>query len=652
MGLSSSQARLLSLTGRMHDIEYMAQKLEAQKLQMANDSKHVYKEYEDALNATKVQLRTIGTDGSDKYIDATYNNMIQNGYRIEFSNKVKVVQTTANNFETAKGNKDYFIYLETGKSGTPQGYTPIYTAEQLKNISLNGKYMLMADIDLKDENWAPIGTSGNPFIGTFDGNGHTISNLTINTNTKNAGFFGVTKNATISNVVISDAKITGNASTVGTLIGHAINSNIYNCSINNTNINGKELVGGLVGRGNLSTITNCNVSGNVTSTTYNSGGFIGVCAGNSIENCTTSANVTATSTQNTAYGTSANFIGGFAGYVGYDSSTSTSSTISNCSASGNVEGIREVGGFVGVNYNTITNCIATGNVIGRFPEPVDETLPDSYNIGGFAGGNSGTINNCGATGSVTGFANVGGFVGRTSAGAIDSSYATGDVTAISGIDSATGNKFSSSAIGGFIGHNAGANISNSHYDSNTTAQNKAAGNTSSGTSNITNTPSENIATLSGPTTVVSVTAPTIIYKNEEQEAINTGNLFENMTSNGYIIEANAAPNTAEGHEDDSAWFTNMLNSGFLYIFKKDINGNFYQTNLATDTNLQEIPNEIDIKKAEAKYEASMRKINAKDKKFDTDLAALESERNAIKTEMETLKNVAKDNVDRTFKLFS
>ena len=34
MGLAASQARLLSLTARMHDIEYKAQKLEAQKLQM------------------------------------------------------------------------------------------------------------------------------------------------------------------------------------------------------------------------------------------------------------------------------------------------------------------------------------------------------------------------------------------------------------------------------------------------------------------------------------------------------------------------------------------------------------------------------------------------------------------------------------------
>ena len=48
----------------------------------------------------------------------------------------------------------------------------------------------------------------------------------------------------------------------------------------------------------------------------------------------------------------------------------------------------------------------------------------------------------------------------------------------------------------------------------------------------------------------------------------------------------------------------------------------------------------------------MKRIDNKDKKFDYDLAALDNERNAIKEEMETLQTVAKDNVERTFKLFS
>ena len=75
------------------------------------------------------------------------------------------------------------------------------------------------------------------------------------------------------------------------------------------------------------------------------------------------------------------------------------------------------------------------------------------------------------------------------------------------------------------------------------------------------------------------------------------------------------------------------------------------TSVAVDTNLQEVDDESELRKAEAKYEADMRRIDMKDRKYDYDLAALDNERNAIKNEMETLKTVAKENVDRTFKLF-
>lgn len=97
---------------------------------------------------------------------------------------------------------------------------------------------------------------------------------------------------------------------------------------------------------------------------------------------------------------------------------------------------------------------------------------------------------------------------------------------------------------------------------------------------------------------------------------------------------------------------NLVEAGFIVFEKPSSDGTFSEVNIATDTSLQEVSDETELKKAEAKYEADMRKINAKDKKFDTDLAALEQERNAIKTEIDTLKTVAKDNVDRTFKLFS
>ena len=76
------------------------------------------------------------------------------------------------------------------------------------------------------------------------------------------------------------------------------------------------------------------------------------------------------------------------------------------------------------------------------------------------------------------------------------------------------------------------------------------------------------------------------------------------------------------------------------------------TSIAVTTSVIEVPDETNVKKAEAEYEAKMRKINQKDAKYDKQLSVCETERQAIKDEMETLKTVIKDNVNLNFKLFS
>ena len=152
--------------------------------------------------------------------------------------------------------------------------------------------------------------------------------------------------------------------------------------------------------------------------------------------------------------------------------------------------------------------------------------------------------------------------------------------------------------------------------------------------------------------VITVTPPTVKTTETVNDTTGAGKTFDEINKyGGYIIEGTADDPVGK-YGDDSNWLTTMVNEGLLFLFKNDNEGNEYQVNVATDTSLQEVTDDVDLKKAEAKYEADMRKINAKDKKFDTDLAAMEQERNAIKTEMDTLKSVAKDNVDRTFKLFS
>jgi len=108
--------------------------------------------------------------------------------------------------------------------------------------------------------------------------------------------------------------------------------------------------------------------------------------------------------------------------------------------------------------------------------------------------------------------------------------------------------------------------------------------------------------------------------------------------------------------------TNIINSGEVIIVthvpgttsfpstEEEIT--LSQTSVATNTNLQEVQDETMLRIAEAKYEADMRKIDKKERKYDAELATFDNERNAIKQEIDTLKTVAKENVDRTFKIFS
>ena len=59
-----------------------------------------------------------------------------------------------------------------------------------------------------------------------------------------------------------------------------------------------------------------------------------------------------------------------------------------------------------------------------------------------------------------------------------------------------------------------------------------------------------------------------------------------------------------------------------------------------------------MRKAEAKYEHNLSKINAQDKKYDLSLSKLETERTALTTQYDSLKKVIDDNIERTFGIFS
>lgn len=132
MGLSSSQARLLNITARMHQIEYKAQKLEAMKLQMANESEKVYDEYLDALDATKIQVKSINPDGSLTYNDITqYSDLTNKGFRLYF--------VTENN-----GVTTYNEFKENAANDTKQGTVNVakLTSAILTNLINSGAFVL------------------------------------------------------------------------------------------------------------------------------------------------------------------------------------------------------------------------------------------------------------------------------------------------------------------------------------------------------------------------------------------------------------------------------------------------------------------------------------------------------------------------------
>ena len=108
----------------------------------------------------------------------------------------------------------------------------------------------------------------------------------------------------------------------------------------------------------------------------------------------------------------------------------------------------------------------------------------------------------------------------------------------------------------------------------------------------------------------------------------------------------------ESGDKGTKWLTNMVQAGVISIWTRDFEKKEWsETNVTTSTNnnyLQEEQDEKDLKKAEAKYEYELDKINAKDTKFDTELDKLETERTAITTQMDSVKKVKDDNIDRTF----
>ena len=233
---------------------------------------------------------------------------------------------------------------------------------------------LNSDIDMSGvEDFVPIGTSENPFKGTFEGNGHKISNLKILTSAQYSGFFGNTLDATIRNIVFDES-----------------------CSVESNYQIGYGSVGGVVGYCgtenrqcvfvnviNFAPVTYLNET---PADTMNLGGVIGLCQGYStgctINNCANYGAVTKLGTTNSTW------IGGVIGKCGGDYDFATckvwnSVNYGKISHLGKTTDLKKfgAGGILGACYeNTnVGACVSGGEM--------DIGNTKAWSIGGITGNN-------------------------------------------------------------------------------------------------------------------------------------------------------------------------------------------------------------------------------------------------------------------------
>ncbi len=170
-----------------------------------------------------------------------------------------------------------------GSVGNPFQINDVDQFNQLREYlgvaHTNVHFIQTADLDLSGSQWLPIGTTASPFYANLDGNGYKIRNLTISrpivnvAENNNQGLFAATNSASMKNLAIVDASITG-YNILGTITGIASSTVIENC-YSTGSIAGFGNVGGLVGQSSDSVIKSSYSSANVSGVN-SSGGIVGI----------------------------------------------------------------------------------------------------------------------------------------------------------------------------------------------------------------------------------------------------------------------------------------------------------------------------------------------------------------------------------------
>lgn len=333
-----------------------------------------------------------------------------------------------------------------------------------KNIAITEDYVDKSPADWRDTDWspgnfAPIGTKAEPFLGSLDGNGYTISGLNISGTEKSGdnkqtasytGLFGyLGKGAEVKDLIVDASNITGNKYT-GAVAGYSDGS-IKDCELGEKGIiKGQTYTGGLAGFSSQP-MKGLTSRGSVTGVESDTGGIAGaiMTQGTAMEDCRNYGAVSGSdktggivgsfqpsndgaalikSSQNkgTVKGVSYQ-AGGIAGYVG---AGYYNTAIEDCVNSGEITGTGVNGGIAGwlaKGKTNITKCTNTGTVEGS-------------GAGGIVGKSEGTVSNCYNSGTAIADMSSGGIAAYqlNSEGKIFQCYNEGNILANSYAGGITG----------------------------------------------------------------------------------------------------------------------------------------------------------------------------------------------------------------------
>lgn len=286
--------------------------------------------------------------------------------------------------------------LSWAGEGTKDSPYVITSADQLQAVAeavnygnnFSGKYIALGnDIDMSEGTSAyrSIGRSErSPFLGNFNGQGHTIKNLTITYGQEsNAGLFGyVGKGGVITNLNIDGLKLTSAGQFAGGAVAQASEAEISNISVTNSTItHTNSWGGGIVGELSLGTVSGCRFSGAITGSGA-TGGVAGILRGATATDCSADAQMEFGGYFDRFYRS----LGGVAGYIINKRNSSdeiVEPAVTDSYFSGTItdhDGHGQVAGVVGnMNGGRIERCFNAA--------PIASVTSDELNgtIGGVAG---------------------------------------------------------------------------------------------------------------------------------------------------------------------------------------------------------------------------------------------------------------------------